>query len=172
MPEVVVARRLKIFLEDDLDKLFPRDRWVRAVAHPTRLPAQVAPVAPCDGDGEAKAAAAGVEARVGEGADNQGANREMGSDGAEPILVPGLRFSQVEPPKGDACLSPFAGVISLYKYVDLFCRAKAGLNARIPRALGSRDEKPTLSTLFLSRAIPDANDSTRCCDPLFDLTRL
>ncbi|CAN0538678.1 unnamed protein product, partial [Ectocarpus sp. 8 AP-2014] len=26
MPEVMVARRLKIFLEDDLDRCFPRDR--------------------------------------------------------------------------------------------------------------------------------------------------
>lgn len=108
MPEVVVARRLKIFLEDDLDSLFPRDRWVRVVAHPTRLPAQIAPRA---GDGEAKTAAAGVEGRVNEGADTQGEGGEMGSDDAETMPVPGLRFSQVEPPKGDTCLLPFAGLV-------------------------------------------------------------
>ena len=98
MPEVVVARRLKIFLEDDLDSLFPRDRWVRVVAHPTRLPAQVAPSA---GGREAKETIAGVEARVDEGDGQQGGDGEMGSDGAETTPVPGLRFSQVEPPKGD-----------------------------------------------------------------------
>lgn len=110
MPEVVVARRLKIFLEDDIDSLFPRDRWVRVVAHPTRLPAQIAPSA---GGGEVTAAAAGVQGRVGEGADKQRKYGGVGSDGAETMPVPGLRFSQVKPPKGDACLLPFAGVISL-----------------------------------------------------------
>lgn len=108
MPEVVVARRLKVFLEDDLDRLFPRDRWVRAVAHPTRLPAQTAP---CAGGGEAKAAAAGVEGRVDEGTEEHEETGEMGSDDAGTTPVPGLRFSQVEPPKGDACLLPFTGVI-------------------------------------------------------------
>lgn len=122
MPEVVVARRLKVFLEDDLDSLFPRDRWVRVVAHPTRLPAQVAPSA---GGGEAKEAAAGAEARVGEGADRQGGDGEMGSDGAETMPVPGLRFSQVEPPKGDACLLPFADVLRCG--LRLLCEAEAFL---------------------------------------------
>ncbi|CAM9280064.1 unnamed protein product, partial [Hapterophycus canaliculatus] len=49
LPEVVVARRLTVFLEDDIDRLFPRDRWVRAVAHPTRLPVTAAPRAERDG---------------------------------------------------------------------------------------------------------------------------
>lgn len=98
MPEVVVARRLKVFLEDDLDRLFPRDRWVRAVAHPTRLPAQIAPSV---GDGKAKVAAADTEQRVHGGSDNHGESGEVGSDGAETMPVPGLRFSQMEPPEGD-----------------------------------------------------------------------
>ncbi|CAN0016225.1 unnamed protein product, partial [Sphacelaria rigidula] len=37
LPEVVVVRRLKVFLEDDLEQLFPSDRWARIVAHPNRL---------------------------------------------------------------------------------------------------------------------------------------
>lgn len=101
MPEVVVARRLTIFLEDDLDRLFPRERWVRAVAHPTRLPAQIAPSA---GDGKAKVAAPGVGASVGEGADKRSEDGEMGSGDADTMPVPGLRFSQVEPPKGEASM--------------------------------------------------------------------
>ena len=97
MPKVIVARRLKIFLEDSLDGLFPRDRWVRVVAHPTRLPEQIAPSA---GGGEENAAATGSEARVNEGTKDG----EMDGDGIETKPVPGLRFSQVEPPTGDASL--------------------------------------------------------------------
>ncbi|CAM9686667.1 unnamed protein product, partial [Discosporangium mesarthrocarpum] len=36
LPNVVVARRLTVFLQDDLERLFPRERWARVVAHPTR----------------------------------------------------------------------------------------------------------------------------------------
>jgi len=85
LPEVVVARRLTVFLEDDLDRLFPRDCWVRALAHPTRLPARVAPYA---------LEAAGEEAIEGEKCDA----------GSETPPVPGLRFSELEPPKGDSSL--------------------------------------------------------------------
>ncbi|CAM9429926.1 unnamed protein product [Choristocarpus tenellus] len=37
LPNVIVARQLKRFLEDDIDTLFPSDRWARVVAHPRRL---------------------------------------------------------------------------------------------------------------------------------------
>ncbi|CAM9304876.1 unnamed protein product [Ascophyllum nodosum] len=47
LPKVIVARRLKVFLEDDLDRLFPRERWVRTVAHPTRLEAGQAHALAC-----------------------------------------------------------------------------------------------------------------------------
>eukprot|EP00903_Cladosiphon_okamuranus_P010372 g9812.t2 len=104
MPEVIAARRLKVFLEEELDNLFPRDRWVRVVAHPTRLPAQIAK---STGGWEATAAAAGVE---GEGADKQGEDEGVGSDdGVDTMPVPGLRFSQVEPPKD--CNPADAGVL-------------------------------------------------------------
>ncbi|CAB1117076.1 unnamed protein product [Ectocarpus sp. CCAP 1310/34] len=103
LPEVIVARRLNIFLEDDLDRCFPRDRWVRALAHPTRLPAQVAR---CAG-GEATAAATvaggegvGVEAGVVAATTQIGRVDGVESDGAATTPAPALRFSQIEPPKG------------------------------------------------------------------------
>eukprot|EP00638_Chattonella_subsalsa_P011379 CAMPEP_0117803888 /NCGR_PEP_ID=MMETSP0948-20121206/16746_1 /TAXON_ID=44440 /ORGANISM="Chattonella subsalsa, Strain CCMP2191" /LENGTH=261 /DNA_ID=CAMNT_0005637269 /DNA_START=197 /DNA_END=980 /DNA_ORIENTATION=- len=37
VPEVKVVRRLKIFLEDDLDVMFPRNEYVRIISHPNRL---------------------------------------------------------------------------------------------------------------------------------------
>ncbi|CAM9161963.1 unnamed protein product [Ectocarpus sp. 4 AP-2014] len=103
LPEVMVARRLKIFLEDDLDRCFPRDRWVRALAHPTRLPAQVARCA--GGEATAAATAAGEEG-MGVGAGEVAATAQVGrvdgveSDGAATAPTPALRFSQIEPPKG------------------------------------------------------------------------
>ena len=36
MPEILVERRLKVFLEDDLDRLFPSSNTVRVIAHPFR----------------------------------------------------------------------------------------------------------------------------------------
>lgn len=106
LPEVMVARRLKIFLEDDLDRCFPRDRWVRALAHPTRLPAQVARCA--GGEATAAATAAGgeavrVEAGVVAATAQSGRVDGVESDGASTAPVPALRFSQIEPPKGDPC---------------------------------------------------------------------
>lgn len=32
-----MVRRLKVFLEDELERLFPQKIWARTVAHPTRL---------------------------------------------------------------------------------------------------------------------------------------
>lgn len=96
LPKVVVARRLKIYLEDDLERHFPSDRWVRVLAHPTRLPAHTAP---CAGEGGASAAGAEIEASV-DDTGKLGQRGGAGSDGAETMPVPGLRFSQVEPPKG------------------------------------------------------------------------
>lgn len=32
-----MVRRLKVFLEDELERLFPQKSWARTVAHPTRL---------------------------------------------------------------------------------------------------------------------------------------
>lgn len=84
LPNVVKARRLKIFLEDDLERYFPKDRWVRVLAHPTRLPPHVAPRA---GEAKASAAATGMQAKV-----------------DETLPEPGLRFSQLEPPKGDVMI--------------------------------------------------------------------
>ncbi|CAN0098806.1 unnamed protein product, partial [Phaeothamnion confervicola] len=43
LPRVVVAKRLKIFLEDDLEKLFPSDTYVRVFAHPSRAAPNVDP---------------------------------------------------------------------------------------------------------------------------------
>ncbi|CAM9512692.1 unnamed protein product [Pylaiella littoralis] len=88
LPQVVVARRLTIFLEDELERHFPKDRWVRVLAHPTRLPPQIARGA----EGKVPATAAGVEASI-----------------DETIPKPGLRFSQVEPPEG--CDPADAGVL-------------------------------------------------------------
>ena len=36
IPTVTVVNRLKPFLEDDLDDLFPKERWARVIAHPLR----------------------------------------------------------------------------------------------------------------------------------------
>jgi RsmE family RNA methyltransferase len=36
MPTATVMNRLKPFVEDDLDTLFPRDEWARVIAHPFR----------------------------------------------------------------------------------------------------------------------------------------
>ena len=36
IPSVTVVNRLKPFLEDDLDHLFPPDEWARVIAHPLR----------------------------------------------------------------------------------------------------------------------------------------
>ncbi len=36
IPTVKVVNRLKPFLEDDLDILFPKDEWARVIAHPVR----------------------------------------------------------------------------------------------------------------------------------------
>lgn len=145
LPEVVVARRLKIFLEDDLDRLFPRDRWVRALAHPTRLPARVAPYA---GEGEATAAAAaGVEAIEG----------GKGEAGSEAPPVPGLRFSELEPPRGETNLrfplaeafvvvlgQPFEEQVdrppSVWRRQDLFAPSRAAIEF-----VGSKRPSPSLT---------------------------
>jgi hypothetical protein len=37
LPQTIVARRLKVFLEDDLEQLFPSANHMRVIAHPTRL---------------------------------------------------------------------------------------------------------------------------------------
>lgn len=93
LPEVVVARRLKVFLEDDLERLFPKDRWVRTVAHPTRLPAQ----ARCAGGDAVAAAGAG---KKGEAA---------GQVGGAGLPLPGYRFADLEPPKGEASCASSTG---------------------------------------------------------------
>ncbi len=36
IPSVTIVRRLKPFLEDDLDDMFPKDEWSRVIAHPQR----------------------------------------------------------------------------------------------------------------------------------------
>lgn len=36
LPRVTVSKRLKIFLEDELDELFPRSQYERIIAHPQR----------------------------------------------------------------------------------------------------------------------------------------
>lgn len=93
-----MARRLKVFLEDDLERLFPEDRWVRTVAHPTRLSAHVECAGPTVGaaamatDGEVQR----VETTLDAGQD--GVVRGL-VDNTE-MLEPGLRFAEVEPPKG------------------------------------------------------------------------
>lgn len=92
LPEVVVARRLKVFLEDDIDRLFPRDRWVRALAHPTRLPAKAAPRGGGQGTYEIQAGAEDV-ARSEETWRGE-------SDHSETTPVAGVRFSQIQPPEG------------------------------------------------------------------------
>ena len=37
IPKVTVAKRLKPFMEDDLDELFPSDEYARVIAHPQRV---------------------------------------------------------------------------------------------------------------------------------------
>jgi hypothetical protein len=46
LPKTVVARRLKVFLEDDLDTLFSRDTCLRLIAHPTRISCDTSVAAP------------------------------------------------------------------------------------------------------------------------------
>ncbi|CAM9214074.1 unnamed protein product [Scytosiphon promiscuus] len=99
LPEVVVARRLKVFLEDDIDRLFPRDRWVRALAHPTRLPARSSDMR----QGAPQTQSSDVDAGTGEDAG------QVESDISEPTPVAGVRFSQIEPPEG--CDPADAGVL-------------------------------------------------------------
>ena len=36
LPNVTVTKRLKIFVEDELDAMFPRDEVARVIAHPQR----------------------------------------------------------------------------------------------------------------------------------------
>ena len=36
LPNVTVTKRLKIFMEDELDEIFPPDEFVRVIAHPER----------------------------------------------------------------------------------------------------------------------------------------
>lgn len=86
-----MARRLEVFLEGDLDRLFPRDRWVRAVAHTSRPPAHVE----CAGGEAMRGPEASVNA---EGAGDVGA-----VVGAAEVAVQELRFSELEPPRGDYC---------------------------------------------------------------------
>lgn len=108
LPRVIIARRLKIFLEDDLERHFPKDRWVKLVAHPTRLPPHVAPNPE---ESRASPAAAGMEARV---------------DDALP--EPGLRFSQVEPPKGDIlCVERVFGGESQVQFKPITIAERVGI---------------------------------------------
>ncbi len=44
LPKVLVTKRLKIFLEDELDDLFPPDETVRVIAHPQRRNDESAPL--------------------------------------------------------------------------------------------------------------------------------
>lgn len=81
---MIVARHLKIFLEDDLDRHFPRERWIRTVAHPTRL-----------------------EALAGQADDEAGKRNEVqdghcgASVGQRELPARGLRFAELEPPAGE-----------------------------------------------------------------------
>jgi len=36
IPSVTIVKRLKPFLEDDLDSMFPKETWARVIAHPQR----------------------------------------------------------------------------------------------------------------------------------------
>ena len=91
LPQIKVARRLTIFLEDDLDRLFPKGRWVRAVAHPTRLPPQLG----SSSGKEAVAEGGGLSAEPMTRQDNR---NEVGAVAGVP--EPGLRFSELHTPKG------------------------------------------------------------------------
>ncbi len=42
MPTVTVVKRLKPFLEDDLDNMFPREKFARVIAHPQRKDGDIA----------------------------------------------------------------------------------------------------------------------------------
>lgn len=44
IPRVTVVRRLKMFLEDEIDRMFPRDKVARVIAHPQRAGDNVAPL--------------------------------------------------------------------------------------------------------------------------------
>ena len=43
IPRITVAKRLKPFMEDDLDELFPADEYARVIAHPQRVGQTEAP---------------------------------------------------------------------------------------------------------------------------------
>ena len=43
IPKITVAKRLKPFMEDDLDELFPTDEYARVIAHPQRVGQTEAP---------------------------------------------------------------------------------------------------------------------------------
>ena len=43
IPKITVAKRLKLFMEDDLDALFPVDEYARVIAHPQRVGQTEAP---------------------------------------------------------------------------------------------------------------------------------
>lgn len=91
LPDIRVARRLTVFLDDDLDRLFPKESWVRVVAHPTRLSPQL---------GSSSVKEAEVE---GGGSSGESASREGSGDGVGGVAgvpEPGLRFSELSPPKG------------------------------------------------------------------------
>lgn len=81
LPEVVVARHLKVFLQDDLERLFPKNRWVRTVAHPTRLPAQ-------------------KEFRVAQATPGAVEDERQADGHVKTTPASGLRFADVVPPKG------------------------------------------------------------------------
>lgn len=79
---------------------------MRALAHPTRLPAQLTR---CAG-GEATSAATptggedeGVDAGVVASTAQSERVEGVESYGAATAPAPALRFSQIEPPKGDTC---------------------------------------------------------------------
>lgn len=94
LPDVVVARRLKVFLEDDLERLFPKDRWARVVAHPTRLFASQEQQPTNDGVvAKAGRTCGGEQAEGAEGVGGYG--REC-----EGVLPSAIRFAEVQPPEG------------------------------------------------------------------------
>lgn len=91
LPDIIVARRLKVFLEDDLDTIFPKKSWVRAVAHPTRLPPQLGSCSVSEAEAE------------GGGSSGESTSREESGDGVGGVAgvpEPGLRFSELRPPNG------------------------------------------------------------------------
>jgi len=50
LPEVLVRRRFRPFVEDELDALWPRDRFVRLLAHPSAAEGLAGPGAPPPGE--------------------------------------------------------------------------------------------------------------------------